>query len=64
MSNEAYKAENSIRVQLRFFKGTGVPDALEEVTAKTGETMKEYCRRVIVDALIRDGYLSKPKENE
>lgn len=61
LSSEAWKAENTVRYHFRLSKNTGVPDALKTMTGKTGETETQYIRRVVIDALIRDGYLIQPE---
>ena len=59
MSTEAWKAENTVRYHFRLSKNTGIPGALQKMTEKTGESDLAYIRRVVTDALIRDGFLQK-----
>ena len=59
MSSEAWKKENTIRVVLRITKSSGIPTALERVKNDTGEESTVYIRRIVHDALIRDGYLQE-----
>lgn len=61
MSNESWKAENTVRYHFRLSKNTGIPEALRTMTEKTGESEMQYIRRVVTESLIRDGFLSKPK---
>ena len=63
MSNEKWKAENTVRYHFRISKNTGIPDALKRMTEKRSETELEYIRRVVTESLIRDGFLPKKKAN-
>jgi hypothetical protein len=64
MSNEKWKAENTVRYHFRLSKNTGVPEALQKMRETTGETELEYIRRVVTESLIRDGFVPKPKPRE
>lgn len=63
MSNETWKAENTIRYHFRISKNTGIPEALQKMTEKTGETDLQYIRRVVTESLIHDGFLKIKKHN-
>lgn len=62
MSSDAWKKENTTQYHFRIAKSTGIPQALEDMTAKTGETELAYIRRATVEALIRDGFLQLKEE--
>lgn len=64
MSNEVWKAENSLRLCVRVTKNSGIPGALQKMQETTGESYPQYIRRVVTEALIRDGFLPKPTPRE
>lgn len=59
MSSEAWKKENTVRYHFRLSKNTGIPEALQKMTEKTGENEMVYIRRVVTESLIRDGFLQE-----
>lgn len=59
--NQEYKEENSIRCTLRFYKTTGVPDALKAMEEKTGMVWTTYVKQAVVESLKRDGFLEETK---
>lgn len=59
MSSEAWKKENTVRYHFRISKNTGIPEALQKMTEKTGENEMVYIRRVVTESLIRDGFLQE-----
>lgn len=61
MSDDRWKAENTVRYHFRISKNTGIPDALRIMTEKTGETDLAYIRRVVTESLKRDGFLRDKK---
>ena len=62
MSNEKWKAENTVRYHFRLSKNTGIPDALKTACGTTGETELEYIRRVVIESLKRDGFMPENKD--
>ena len=61
MSTETWKAENTVRYHFRVSKNTGIPEALQKMHEKTGETELLYIRRAVTESLTRDGYLDPSK---
>ena len=59
MSSTAWKKENTVQILLRIVKSSGVPDALQKMTEETGENATVYIRRVVSEALKRDGFLKE-----
>lgn len=57
MSTEEWKKENTVQYHFRVAKSTGIPEALKNMTAKTGETELAYIRRATIEALMRDGFI-------
>ena len=62
--NQEYKEENSIRCTLRFYKTTGIPDALMAMQEATGVAWTLYAKKAVADALVRDGFLSEKGKGE
>jgi len=62
--NQEYKEENSIRCTLRFYRTTGVPDALETMQKNTGMAWTMYAKKAVIDALVRDGYMPENSEDK
>lgn len=64
MSNSAWKRENTVQIALRFTRNSGIPEALQKMTEKTGEKGTMYIRRVVTESLIRDGFISEKMEED
>lgn len=59
MSSDAWKRENTVRYNIRMTICSGIPEALQKMTERTGETATEYMRRVVRESLIANGYLTE-----
>ena len=59
MTNDEWKKANTVQILLRVTYSSGIPDALNRVKEDTGESATVYIRRIVHDALIRDGYLQE-----
>ena len=55
---DAWMAENTIMLRVRFTNNSGVPAALQKMTEQTGMKPTEYARKVITESLEFDGYLT------
>lgn len=62
--NQEYKDANSIRCTLRFYKTTGVPDALEAMQKSTGVAWTAYAKKAVIEALVRDGFMPEKSKGE
>lgn len=58
MSTEAWKLENTARMNMRMLKNSPDYIALEKATAAESITAVQYIRRALHEQLIRDGYLN------
>ena len=61
VGSQAWNSKNSVLVALRFTKNSGIPQALGEMSKKTGLKDTEYIRQVVTESLRRDGYLRESK---
>lgn len=54
---DLWKRENTKLYQIRIANSSGVPDALEKMTADTGISATEYLREALLEKLDFDGYI-------
>lgn len=54
-----WKRENTRSVSIVFTKSSGVSDALDKMSEKTGIRPIQYARTALVEKLKEDGYLEK-----
>ncbi len=54
---DLWKRENTKLYQIRIANSSGVPEALEKMTAETGVTATEYLREALLEKLDYDGYI-------
>ena len=55
---DKWMAENTVRMTLRFTNNSGIPAALQKMTDQTGMKATEYIRKVVIESLEFDGYLT------
>ena len=51
-----WRHEQTVQYGLRFMKSTGVPDALQKASEKTGESISQYIKKSIVNRLKSEGF--------
>ena len=56
-AKDQWKRENTKLYQLRIANSSGVPRALEKMTAETGISATEYLREALLEKLDFDGYI-------
>lgn len=56
-TRDKWKRENTKLYQLRLANSSGVPCALEKMTADTGLSATEYIREALLEKLDFDGYI-------
>lgn len=57
MSTKAWKDQNTKGYFIRVTTASGIPGALLAMTEKTGEKDTAYIRRILMENLIRDGFM-------
>lgn len=61
MGSQAWNEKNTVLIALRFTVRSGIPDALKRMTEQTGEKDTVYIRRILLDRLKKDGFLTEEK---
>ena len=59
--NDLWKRENTKLYQIRIANSSGIPEALEKMTADTGVSATEYLREALMEKLDFDGYIYMEK---
>lgn len=57
--NLEYNKENTVLVSVRLQKSSGIPAAMEKMTAATGIPATKYLRTILIERLKADGYLQE-----
>ena len=60
--NDAWKAQNTVRFNMRFTNSSGIPTALSKVAKDKHVPETVYIRQALIAQLIRDGYLSEESQ--